>query len=79
MVCHRIFLIHRYIFFFSYAACDHEGEAKALMMQGNCEIRAGKVTDAAESFYKVLLMHIKAKRVEETCEARICLIQAFLK
>ncbi|GJQ81199.1 hypothetical protein Trydic_g23367 [Trypoxylus dichotomus] len=63
----------------AYDACDHEGEAKALMFQGNCELRAGLINNAAESFYKVLLMHTKAKRVEETCEARISLIQAYLK
>ncbi|KAK9704568.1 hypothetical protein QE152_g27799 [Popillia japonica] len=62
----------------AYDACDHEGEAKALMLQGNCEIIAGLVNSAAQSFYKVLLMHIKAKRIEETCEARIYLIQAYL-
>ncbi|KAI4462572.1 tetratricopeptide repeat protein 29 [Holotrichia oblita] len=63
----------------AYDACDHEGEATALMQQGDCEMCAEKTSHAAESYYKVLLMHIKANRIKETCEARVRLIQAYLK
>lgn len=38
-----------------------------------------QTSNAAESYYKVLLMHIKANRIKETCEARVRLIQAYLK
>ncbi|KAK9704566.1 hypothetical protein QE152_g27798 [Popillia japonica] len=63
----------------SYDACDHEGEAIALMQQGDCEMCFEQTSNAAESYYKVLLMHIKANRIKETCEARVRLIQAYLK
>nr|XP_022909221.1 uncharacterized protein LOC111420467 isoform X1 [Onthophagus taurus] len=63
----------------AYDACMHEGEAHALLLQGNCHMLINEIPEAVRCFQKVLAMDMKAKNYEGSCEARIWLIRAYLK
>ncbi|XP_031339636.1 uncharacterized protein LOC116168108 [Photinus pyralis] len=60
-------------------ACDHIGEATALMLQGICEMEAGDADSATISFEKVLILYTRAGQSEGVCEGRIHAALAYLK
>lgn len=60
-------------------ACDHDGEFKALLLKGRCDLLINNSTDAIATITKALHKSTRKKDIKKICEANIALAFAYLQ